>query len=154
MCNTVLLLFGKLPQWNLHVNCPVNGTTLQSGLRFQTGLSSLRVSCKRALSNYYTLPQLDQRQKHSIPFVGSFIIYSHKKPKDILKGSLVWVLLAAEIEFLKILVPSLTQNPWNINAESTRKSKQLYYLCGQLLGALIYLHFVVLVLTRCKLWNI
>ena len=35
--------------WNLHVNCHVNGT-FQSGLRFQTGLSSLRVpSCKRAL---------------------------------------------------------------------------------------------------------
>ena len=43
MCNRVLLLFGKLPQWNLHVNCHVNRT------RFQTGLSSLRVSCKRAL---------------------------------------------------------------------------------------------------------
>ena len=25
----------------------LNGTTFQSGLRFQTGLSSLRVSCKR-----------------------------------------------------------------------------------------------------------
>ena len=45
MCNRVLLLFGKLLQWNLHVNCHVNGTTFQSGLRFQTGLSSLRVSC-------------------------------------------------------------------------------------------------------------
>ena len=30
-------------------NC-VNETTFQSGFRFQTGLSSLRVSCKRALS--------------------------------------------------------------------------------------------------------
>ena len=49
MCNRVLLLFGELPQGNLHVNCHVNGTKFQSGLRFQTGLSSLRVSCKRAL---------------------------------------------------------------------------------------------------------
>ena len=49
MCNRVLLLFGKLPQWNLHENCHVNGTALQSGLRFQTSLSSLRVSCKCAL---------------------------------------------------------------------------------------------------------
>ena len=49
MCNRVLLLFGRLPHWNLHVNCHVNGTTFQSGLRFQTGLSSLWVSCKRAL---------------------------------------------------------------------------------------------------------
>ena len=51
MCNRVLLLFEMLPQWNLHVNCNVNGTTFQSCLRFQTGLSSLRVSCKRALSS-------------------------------------------------------------------------------------------------------
>ena len=29
--------------------CHVNRTTFQRGLRFQTGLSSLRVSCKRAL---------------------------------------------------------------------------------------------------------
>ena len=49
MCSRVSLLFGKLPQWYLHVNCHVNGTTFQNGLRCQTGLSSLRVSCKRAL---------------------------------------------------------------------------------------------------------
>ena len=34
-----------LPQWNCHVN----GTTFQSGLRFQTGLSLLWVSCKHAV---------------------------------------------------------------------------------------------------------
>ena len=50
MCNRVLLLFGKMPQWNLYVNCHVNGTTFQSGLTFQTSLSSLRVSYKRALT--------------------------------------------------------------------------------------------------------
>ena len=50
LCNRVLLLFGKLPQWNLHVYCHVNGTTFQSSLRFQIGLSSLLVSCKRAPS--------------------------------------------------------------------------------------------------------
>ena len=54
MCNRVLLLFWKLPQWNLHVNCHVNGMTFQSGLRFQTGLSSLRVSCKRALIQVFS----------------------------------------------------------------------------------------------------
>ena len=53
MCNRVLLLLGKFLQWNLHVNCHVNGTTFQSGLRFQTGLNSLRVSCKRALNEIY-----------------------------------------------------------------------------------------------------
>ena len=55
-CNRVLLLFRKLPQWNIHVNCHVNVTTFQSGLRFQTGLSSFRVSCKGAL----ILPLLPQ----------------------------------------------------------------------------------------------
>ena len=49
MCNRVLLLFGKLQEWNLHVNYHVNGTTFYSGLRLQTGLSSLRVSYKCAL---------------------------------------------------------------------------------------------------------
>ena len=48
MCNRALLLFGKLLQWNLHVNCHVNGT-FQNGLGFQTSLSSLGLSCKRAL---------------------------------------------------------------------------------------------------------
>ena len=47
LCNRVLILFGKLPQWNHHVSCHVNGTT------FQTGLSSLRVSCKRTLNEIY-----------------------------------------------------------------------------------------------------
>ena len=51
MCNRALLLFGKSRQWNFHVNCHVNKTRFQSGLRFQTGLSSLRVSCKLALIN-------------------------------------------------------------------------------------------------------
>ena len=50
MCSRVLPLFGKLPQWNHHANCHVNKTTFQSRLRFQTGLSSLSVSCKRTLS--------------------------------------------------------------------------------------------------------
>ena len=53
MCNRVLPLFEKLLQWNLHVNCHVNGTTFQSGLRFQTDLSSLWVSCKRALNRFW-----------------------------------------------------------------------------------------------------
>ena len=53
MCNRVLLLFGKLQQWNIHVNCHVNWTAFQSGFRFQTGLSSLRVSCKRVLGTVF-----------------------------------------------------------------------------------------------------
>ena len=76
MCNRVLLLFGKLPQWNLHLNCHVNGTT------FQSGLSSLRVSCKRALratsskktnekapTNVFDTASIDDRLKNFSRFI-------------------------------------------------------------------------------------
>ena len=66
--------------------------------------------------------------------------------KIIWKGSLVRILFAAELEFPKMLLPRLPQNTSSVNIESTRKSKQLYYLCDQLLGSLIYLHFIVLIL--------
>ena len=48
--------------------------------------------------------------------------------------------------FPKILVPRLPQNSTNINIECAGKSKQLYSLCDQLLRALIYLHFIILIL--------
>ena len=48
------------------------------------------------------------------------------------------VLFAAELEFPKILVPRQPQNTSNGNIECARKSKQLYSLCNQLLGALIF----------------
>ena len=70
--------------------------------------------------------------------------HCHKKWKeDSLEISLVRVLFAAELEFPKILALSLPQNTSNVNIENTGKSKQLYYLWDQLLGALIYLHFIV-----------
>ena len=72
--------------------------------------------------------------------------HSHKKGKDSLEGSLVRVLFEAELEFPNILVSRLPQNTSNVNTESTKKSKQLYYLCDQHFGALIYLHFIVLLL--------
>ena len=62
------------------------------------------------------------------------------KRKDSLEGSLVRILIAAELEFPKIIVPRLPQHTSNVNIESTKKSKQMYYLCDQLLGTLIYLH--------------
>ena len=46
MCNRILLWLGKLPRWSRR---HVSRGTFQSGLRFQTSLSSLRVSCKRTL---------------------------------------------------------------------------------------------------------
>ena len=63
--------------------------------------------------------------------------HSHKKWKDSLEGSLDRVLFAAEFEFPKILLPRLPQNSSNVNIEYAEKSKQLYSLCDQLLGALI-----------------
>ena len=56
-------------------------------------------------------------------------------------------LLAAELEFSTILVPRLIQNTSNVNTDCARKSKQLYSLRNQLLGALINLHSIVLILT-------
>ena len=79
--------------------------------------------------------------------------HSHKKRKDSLEGSLVRVLFAVKLEFPKILVPRLPQNASNVNIECTRKRKQLDYLCNQLLGALIYIHFIVLILMfLCNKW--
>ena len=86
--------------------------------------------------------------------------HSHKKWKDSLEVGLDRKLFAAELEFPKILVPRLPQNSSNVNTECTGKSKQLYSLCDQLLGALIYLHFIILTLmflidhACCKLCNI
>ena len=63
-----------------------------------------------------------------------------------LEGILVRVLFAAKLWFPKILVPRLPKHTSNVNIASTGNSKQRYYLCGQLLGALIYPHFLVLIL--------
>ena len=72
--------------------------------------------------------------------------HSHKKRKDNLEGSLDRVLFTTEIELQKIIVPRLPQNSPNINIECTGKSKQLYSLYEQLLGAVIYLRFIILIL--------
>ena len=50
-------------------------------------------------------------------------IHSHKKQKDSLEGSLDRVLLAAELEFPKILVPRLPQHTSNVNIECVGRSK-------------------------------
>ena len=72
--------------------------------------------------------------------------HSNKKRKDSLEGSLDRVLFAAELDFPKILVPRLPQNTSNVNIEYAKKSKQLYYLCEQLLGTQIYLLIFFLIL--------
>ena len=72
--------------------------------------------------------------------------HSYNKRKDSMKGSLVLVLFATEIEFPEILVPRLPQNSSNVKIKCGEKSRQLYSLCDQLLGALIYLYFIILTL--------
>ena len=57
---------------------------------------------------------------------------------------MVRVLFAAELKFPKIPVSRLLQNISNVNIENTEKFKN--NLCDQLLGALTYLHFIVLIL--------
>ena len=62
--------------------------------------------------------------------------------------SLGRVLFATEPDFPNILVPRLPQNYSNVSNECAGKSKQLYSihsLRGQLLGAMIYLHVIVLI---------
>ena len=57
--------------------------------------------------------------------------HSHKKRKDSPEGNLDRVLLAAELEFQKILVPRLPQHTSNVNTECAEKlewSKQQYSL--------------------------
>ena len=69
------------------------------------------------------------------PSIKPYLNYSHKKQKDSLEGILDRVLFAAELEFAKILVARLPQNTSNVNIECAGKSKQLYSLCDQPLGA-------------------
>ena len=56
--------------------------------------------------------------------------HSHKKRKDILEGSLDRVLLAAELEFLKILVPRLLQHTSDVNIECAGKSEWSKQQCS------------------------
>ena len=76
--------------------------------------------------------------------------HNHKKRKDSLEGSLDHrVLFAVELEISKVLVPRLPQHTLNVKTECTRKSKHLYTLCDQLIGALIRLNFIILILICC-----
>ena len=85
-------------------------------------------------------------------------VHSHKKRKDRVLDSLDRVLFAAELECSKILVPRLPQNLSYVNIECARKSKQLYSLCDQLLGAMIYhysdINLFLIGYDCCRLCNI
>ena len=49
--------------------------------------------------------------------------HSHEKRKDSLEGSLYRVLLAAELEFPKILLSRLSQHTSDVNIECAGKSE-------------------------------
>ena len=67
--------------------------------------------------------------------------HSHKKREDSLESRRYRILFAAELEFPKILVPSLCQNSSNVNLEFAGKLSQLHSLCDQPLGALTSLFY-------------
>ena len=74
---------------------------------------------------------------------------SHKKWKDSLESNLDRILFVAKLKFPKILVPRIPHNSSNVNIECAGKSKQMhsiYSLCDEFLGAIIYLHFIILIL--------
>ena len=62
------------------------------------------------------------------------------------RSSLVRLSFAAEHQFPKILVPRPPQNTSSVSIESTGKSKDMYYLCDQLSGVLMYFQHIVLIL--------
>ena len=70
------------------------------------------------------------------------LYHSHKKRKE----SLDRVLLAAELEFPKKLVPRLPQHTSHLNTECAGKSKQLYSLYVISFLELIHLNFIFLIL--------
>ena len=50
---------------------------------------------------------------------------SHKKREESLEGGLDRILFAAELEFLKIMVPKLTQDTTNVNNDCAGKLRPI-----------------------------
>ena len=71
--------------------------------------------------------------------------HSHKKRKDGLEASLDRVLLAAELELPKILVPRLPQHTSMCRKVRMVKTT-VFFICDQLFEALIHLNFTILIL--------
>ena len=70
----------------------------------------------------------------------------NEKMEGSLEGSLDRILFATELEFPKVLVTRLPQNSLNVNNECAKKLYRIYSLCVQLLGVIIYLHFLIVIL--------
>ena len=87
--------------------------------------------------------------------------HSHKKQEDILEGSLDQVLIPAELDFSKILIPRQFQHTSNVNIECARMVKTtVFFIRDQPFEALIHLNFIILILmfliddTWCKICNV
>ena len=114
-----------------------------------------RFSLSRCFLSYYLFSNSHaQRNIFSIIYIAYRILWvfvmqyhSREKWKSILVGSMDRVLFAAEPDFPKILVLRPPQNTSNVNIEWAGKSKNVYSLCDQLLASLIYLNFIILILT-------
>ena len=114
-----------------------------------------RFSLSRCFLSYYRFSNSHaQRNIFSIIYIAYRILWvfvmqyhSREKWKNILVGSMDRVLFAAEPDFPKILVLRPPQNTSNVNIEWAGKSKNVYSLCDQLLASLIYLNFIILILT-------
>ena len=73
--------------------------------------------------------------------------HSHKKQEDILEGSLDQVLIPAELDFSKILIPRQFQHTSNVNIECARMVKTtVFFIRDQPFEALIHLNFIILIL--------
>ena len=72
--------------------------------------------------------------------------HNHKKRKDSLESNLDRVLFAAQLEFPKILVPMLPQDTSMqiLNVPESQNGQNVIF--GQLLGAVIYHNFIILIL--------
>ena len=140
----IILFLKKFLEWNV---CFGLLTELKRSLRLAFDAHSLHDFSIKIFLIYYSI---NSQSFNVIPFFllkisNKNCYHSHKKWKDILEGSLDRVLFAAELEFLKILVPRLNQHTSNVNIECARKSewsKQLYSL--YLTSFLVHWHILIL----------
>ena len=72
--------------------------------------------------------------------------HNHNKQKDLLEGSLDQVLIPAELDFSKILVPRLFQHTSNVNIEIARKSEWLKQMYSLYVTSLLKHWFILILL--------
>ena len=86
-----------LSQWNCHVS----KTTFQTGLRFQTGLSSLRVSrkCALSISSKFLMSSIFFENKtRKLKKINSWYSKKKKSTRDICRDLVSWVTRNQELD--------------------------------------------------------